>query len=46
MSTALELTGRYDFSIHIIIKDINEKVVAEADGKYVVKDFSNLLQEG
>jgi len=28
-----------------LIKDSNEKVVAEADGKYAFKDFSNLIQK-
>ncbi len=45
MLTELEETGRYEFLIHIVIKDINKKVVAKADGKYVVKDFSNLIQK-
>ena len=43
MKASLEATGRYDFTIHIVVKDTSGKVVAEADGAYVVKDFSNLM---
>jgi uncharacterized protein (TIGR00369 family) len=44
MKKALESTGRYDFTIHIVVRDTAGKVVAEADGDYVVKDFSNLMK--
>ena len=43
MKTALESTGRFSYTLHIVIKDTTGKVVAEADGQYVVKDFSNLM---
>ena len=43
MKASLETTGRCDFTIHIIVKDTAGKIVAEADGDYVVKDFSNLM---
>jgi uncharacterized protein (TIGR00369 family) len=43
MTSSLKSTDRYDFSIHILVKDSSGKIVAEADGDYVVKDFSNLL---
>ena len=43
MKKALESTGRSDFTIHIVVRDTAGKVVAEADGDYVVKDFSNLM---
>ncbi|MCS5593602.1 MAG: PaaI family thioesterase [Porticoccaceae bacterium] len=43
MKTALESTGRFAYTLHIVIKDTTGKVVAEADGQYVVKDFSNLM---
>ena len=43
MKTALESTGRFFYTLHIVIKDTTGKVVAEADGQYVVKDFSNLM---
>ena len=43
MRASLETTGRYDFTIHIVVKDTAGKIVAEADGDYVVKDFSNLM---
>ena len=43
MKAGLEASGRYDFTIHIVVKDTSGKVVAEADGDYVVKDFSNLM---
>ena len=43
MKTALEATGRFSYTLHIVIKDTTGKVVAEADGQYVVKDFSNLM---
>ena len=43
MKTALESTGRFSHTLHIVIKDTTGKVVAEADGQYVVKDFSNLM---
>ncbi|MDB2399853.1 PaaI family thioesterase [Porticoccaceae bacterium] len=43
MKKALESTGRVDFKIHIVVRDTAGKVVAEADGDYVVKDFSNLM---
>jgi len=43
MKTALESTGRFSYTLHIVIKDTAGKVVAEADGQYVVKDFSNLM---
>ena len=43
MKKALESTGRFDFTIHIVVRDTAGKVVAEADGDYVVKDFSNLM---
>ena len=43
MKKALESTGRIEFTIHIVVRDTAGKVVAEADGDYVVKDFSNLM---
>ena len=43
MKTALESTGRFSYTLLIVIKDTTGKVVAEADGQYVVKDFSNLM---
>ena len=43
MKTALESTGRFSYTLHIVIKDTTGKVVAEADGQYVVKDFYNLM---
>lgn len=43
MKTALEATGRFSYTLHIVIKDTAGKVVAEAEGQYVVKDFSNLM---
>ena len=43
MKTALESTGRFSYTLHIVIKDTTGKVVAEADGQYVVKDFSDLM---
>ena len=43
MKTALESTGRFSYTLHIVIKDTTGKVIAEADGQYVVKDFSNLM---
>ena len=45
MKTALESTGRFSYTLHIVIKDTTGKVVAEADGQYVVKGFSNLMQQ-
>ena len=35
--------GRFDFSIHIVVRDSIEKIVAEVDGDFVIKDFSNLM---
>jgi acyl-coenzyme A thioesterase PaaI-like protein len=43
MKTALESTGRFSYTLHIVIKDTTGKVLAEADGQYIVKDFSNLM---
>jgi hypothetical protein len=43
MKKALESTGRFDFTNHNVVRDTAGKVVAEADGDYVVKDFSNLM---
>jgi acyl-coenzyme A thioesterase PaaI-like protein len=43
MKASLETTRCYNFTIHIIVKDTAGKIVAEADGDYVVKDFSNLM---
>ena len=43
MKAALAETGRFDYTLHIEVKDAAGKVVAEAKGDYVVKDFSNLL---
>ncbi|MFQ3346125.1 MAG: hypothetical protein ACI89A_000663 [Porticoccaceae bacterium] len=43
MKAALEATGRFAYKLHIVIKDTAGKVVAEADGDYLIKDFSNLM---
>ncbi|MBV32653.1 MAG: hypothetical protein CMK36_04365 [Porticoccaceae bacterium] len=43
MRKSLLTVGRFDFSIHIVLRDSVGKIVAEADGDYVVKDFSNLM---
>ncbi len=43
MKASLEATERYDFTIHIVVKNTADKIVAEADGNYVLKDFSNLM---
>jgi len=43
MRKSLDLTGRYDFTTNIVVKDTNANLVAEAEGNYSVKDFSNLL---
>ena len=43
MKVALENTGRFAYTLNIVIKDTAGKVVAEADGNYVVKNFSNLM---
>ena len=43
MKVALADTGRFDYTLHIEVKDAAGKIVAEAKGDYVVKDFSNLL---
>ena len=44
MRESLLSLGRFDFSIHIVVRDSIGKIVAEADSDYVVKDFSNLMQ--
>ena len=43
MKDALEATGRFAYKLHVVIKDTAGKVVAEADGDYLIKDFSNLM---
>ena len=37
MNTALESTGRYDFELASVIKDSEDRVVAEALGLYAVR---------
>ena len=43
MKDALEAAGRFAYKLHVVIKDTAGKVVAEADGDYLIKDFSNLM---
>ena len=43
MRESLLSEGRFDFSIHILVRDSIGKIVAEVDGDYVIKDFSNLM---
>ncbi len=43
MRESLLSKGRFDFSIHILVRDGIGKIVAEVDGDYVIKDFSNLM---
>ena len=43
MRESLLSKGRFDFSIHIPVRDGIVKIVAEVDGDYVIKDFSNLM---
>ena len=43
MRESLLSKGRFDFSIHILVRNSIGKNVAEVDGDYVIKDFSNLM---
>ncbi|MAH73816.1 MAG: hypothetical protein CBC09_06870 [Cellvibrionales bacterium TMED49] len=43
MRESLLSAGRFDFSIHIVLRDSIGRIVAEADGDYVIKDFTNLM---
>ena len=43
MRNSLDITGRYEFTTSIIVRDTNSNIVAEAEGNYTIKDFSNLL---
>ena len=44
MRNSLDITGRYEFTTSIIVRDTNSNIVAEAEGNYTIKDFSNLLE--
>jgi acyl-coenzyme A thioesterase PaaI-like protein len=46
MRRSLDTAGRFDFTTHIVVRDANTTIVAEAEGKYTVKDFSHLLSGG
>ncbi len=46
MRESLDSAGRHDFTTKIFVKDTNAIIVAEAEGKYTVKDFSHLLGGG
>ena len=46
MRESLDSAGRHDFSTKIVVRDTNATIVAEAEGKYTVKDFSHLLGGG
>ena len=46
MRRSLDTMGRFDFTAHIVVRDANTTIVAEAEGKYTVKDFSHLLSGG